>query len=318
MPEVHSASMSLVPLLSDSNWTNGVSVEGFVTTLDSDTQASFNAVNERFLESLSIPLLAGRNFTAADSDGRPKVALVNQAFVEKFALGNEVIGKRMAQSTGNDVELDMQIVGLVGDARYSTIKDEPPPQFFMPMRQLPSFGTAAFYVRTQTDPTTMLRSINRIVAELDPNLPVEGLATLRRFSQQTIVLDRLMGTLASLFAVLATILAAVGLFGVLSFSMAQRSGELGLRAALGASPGELKATVMRHALTLALIGIVFGLLLALLLGRLAAGLLYGITPFDLSITVAAMSMMFAVVLLAGWLPARRAASIQPVQALRYE
>ncbi|MBU1189737.1 MAG: ABC transporter permease [Gammaproteobacteria bacterium] len=318
LPEVNTASMSLVPVLSDSDWTNSVSVEGFDAAPDTNTQASFNAINERFLESLSIPLLAGRNFTAADSDGRPKVAMVNQAFVEKFEMGDEVIGKRMAQAAGNDAELDMEIVGLVADARYARIKEEPPPQYFMPMRQFQNFGTAAFYVRAQTDPASLLRTITQVVAELDPDLPVDGLATMRQFSQQTIVLDRLMGTLASLFAALATILAAVGLFGVLSFSMAQRSGELGLRAALGASPGGLQGTVMRHALMLALIGVVLGLLLALLLGRLASGLLYGIEAFDLPITIAAMLLMFVVVLLAGWLPARRAAAIHPVQALRYE
>ena len=318
LPEVSTASFSLVPLLSDSNWSRNVSVEGFEATPETNTSTRFNVIDERFLESLTIPLLAGRNFTAADSDGRPRVALVNQAFVEKFEMGDDVIGKRMAQATGNDVELDMEIVGLVGDARYATIKDAPPPQYFMPMQQYAGIGTATFYVRTQTDPVSILRAINRLVAELDPNLPVEALTTLRHFSQQTIVLDRLMGTLASLFAALATILAAVGLFGVLSFSMAQRSGELGLRAALGATPGGLKSTVMQHALTLALIGIVLGLLLALLLGRLAAGLLYGVAQFDPSITIAATLLMLAVVLLAGWLPARRAAAIQPVQALRYE
>ena len=318
LPEVITASFSLVPLLSDSNWNRNVSVEGFEATPETNTSTSFNVIDERFLESLSIPLLAGRNLTAADSDGRPRVALVNQAFVEKFEMGDDVIGKRMAQATGSDVELDMEIIGLVGDARYATIKDAPPPQYYMPLRQNPGYGSATFYVRTQTDPAAMLRIISRVVAELDPNLPMEALTTLRHFSQQTIVLDRVIGTLASLFAVLATLLAAVGLFGVLSFSMAQRSGELGLRAALGATPGGLKSTVMRHALTLALIGIVLGLLLALLLGRLAAGLLYGVAPFDPSITIAATLLMLAVVLLAGWLPARRAAAIQPVQALRYE
>ncbi|MDT8448535.1 MAG: FtsX-like permease family protein [Wenzhouxiangellaceae bacterium] len=157
-----------------------------------------------------------------------------------------------------------------------------------------------------------------VVAEFDPNLPLEWLETLKHFSQQTIVLDRVMGTLAALFAGLATVLAAVGLFGVLSFTTAQRSTELGLRGALGASPDGLKRMVLIHAFRLGAIGGVAGLVLALLIGRAAAGLLYGISPWNVEAMLSAAAFLLVVIVVSGWLPARRAARVQPVQALRYE
>lgn len=318
LPEVVSASVSMVPLLSDSNWDNSVAVEGFDASPDTDTSASFNTVGEAFFDTLEIPLLAGRRFLPSDSEGRPKVAIVNRAFADKFDMGDDVVGKRMARRSGSDVELDIEIVGLIADARYSTIKDEPPPQFYLPMWQFPSFGTATFYVRSTLAPEALMPRLRDVVAEFDANLPIEGLATLKRFSQQTIVLDRLMGTLAGLFAGLATVLAAVGLFGVLSFTTAQRSSELGLRGALGASPDGLKRMVLGHALRLGAIGGAIGLVLALLIGRAAASLLYGISPWNLEIMLLATAVLLAVIVVSGWLPARRAALVQPVQALRYE
>ncbi|MFU8832138.1 MAG: ADOP family duplicated permease [Wenzhouxiangella sp.] len=318
LPGVQSATISSVPLLTYNNWGNNVSVEGFEASPDTDTRSNLNVVGPRFFETLSIPLLAGRSFTVRDTEGRPKVAIVNRAFAEKFDLGDAVIGKRMARATGDAVELDIEIVGLVADARYSTIKDDPPPQFFVPSRQMPDLGGALFYVRTPGDPEALMRAIPPLVAESDPNLPVEHLTTLKRSSRETIIIERLMGTLASLFAGLATLLAAAGLFGVLNFSMAQRSTELGLRAALGASPVALRRMMLRYALVLAVTGIAIGSTLAFLLGRLSAGLLYGISPFEPLISVSAALLLLTIVLLAGWLPARRAAAVQPVQALRHE
>ena len=152
----------------------------------------------------------------------------------------------------------------MGDARYALIKEPPPPQFYLPTAQLPSLGVSTFYVRSAADPDVLMESIRALVAEFDPNLPVENIDTLRRLSLQTLVVDRLMSSLAGLFAALATVLAAVGLFGMLSFAIAQRSGELGLRAALGASPATLQRSVLLQTLKLALIGIAIGLGLALM------------------------------------------------------
>lgn len=316
LPGVAAASVSMVPILTDSNWNSNVSVQGFDASPDTDTDASFNAVGPAFFEALSIPLLRGRSFDAAHTRDRARVAIVNQAFADKFDMGPEVVGKRMARGEGG--ELDIEIVGLVADAAYSTVKDAVPPQFFLSMYQTEHVGSASFYLRALNDPETLIPAVRGILAELDPNLPVDNLATLDIVLRQTVVLDRIISTLALVFAALATGLATVGLYGVLTFSLAQRTGELGLRAALGASPAGLRRMVLSQTLRLAIVGGAVGLLLAWLLGRMAQGLLYELSPLEPWVMLGAVALLLAVVLVAGWLPARRAASIQPVRALRYE
>lgn len=316
LPGVAAASASMVPILTDSNWDNNVSVQGFEASPDTDTNASFNAVGAAFFDTLSISLVSGQPFNEGDVSDRPKVAIVNQAFMRKFEMGREAVGKRMSWGSGG--ELDTEIIGVVADAAYKTVKDEVPPQYFIPIYQRENIGSASFYVRVITDPEALIPAVRGLVAELDSNLPVDDLATLDIVLRQTVVLDRIISTLALVFAVLATALAAVGLFGVLTFSLAQRTGEIGLRAALGAAPAGLQRMVLGQTLRLAAVGGVIGLVLAWLLGRIAQGLLYEISPFDLRVTLLASTVLLGVVLLAGWLPARRAAQVHPMEALRYE
>jgi ABC-type antimicrobial peptide transport system permease subunit len=215
-------------------------------------------------------------------------------------------------------ELDREIIGLVADAHYSDVKTDAPPQFFVPFGQIRPRSTASFYVRAVNADDALPAAIRDIVAELDPNLPVDHLADLDVVVEQNVFLDRLIGMLSSAFALLATALASVGLFGVMSFTLAQRTGEIGLRAALGASPGGLRRMVLGQTLRLAAIGGAIGLVLAWLLGRLASGLLYELSPLAPGVMLGALAMVLAVTLAAGYLPARRAARVHPVEALRYE
>jgi ABC-type antimicrobial peptide transport system permease subunit len=175
-----------------------------------------------------------------------------------------------------------------------------------------------FYVRTELAPEDVLAAMSRVVPALDPNLPVEGLATLPGVIRDTLFLDRLIGMLSSGFALLATLLAATGLYGVLSYSVAQRTRELGLRQALGATPRRLRGMVLRQVGWMALIGGVTGLAFAMLLGRAAEAVLFGLSGYDPAVLFAAMTVLGAVVLAAGYVPARRASNIDPLEALRYE
>jgi ABC-type antimicrobial peptide transport system permease subunit len=257
-------------------------------------------------------VLAGREFTASDRVGTPKVAVVNEAFAKKFNLGRDVVGKRMAYSGSKD--LDMEIVGLVKNAKYSEVKDEVPPVFFTPYRQDTTTAALNFYLRTAAD----LRQVRAVMTRLDPNLPVQDLKTLPQQVKDNVFLDRMISTLSAAFAALATLLAAVGLYGVLAYTVAQRTREIGVRMALGADAGRVRTMVLRQVARMTLIGGVIGTLGALALERTARSLLYGLEGHDPVAMVGAAVVLALVALGAGYLPARRASRIHPMQALRYE
>jgi len=317
LPGVSAVTASLVPLLAGSNWGSDVSVEGFEWSPGVDANARFNEIGPGYFRTLGIPLVTGREFTEADVPGTPKVAIVNEAFAEKFGLGRDAVGKRMAVGTG-DVELDTEIVGLVEDAKYSEVKGEVPPLFFTPYRQDERLGFINFYVRTDLPPEGLLPSISGVVAQLDPNLPVEDLKTMPRQVRENVFLDRFLATLSVSFAVLATLLAAIGLYGVLAFMVVQRTREIGLRMALGADGGRVRRMVLAQVGRLTLVGGVIGLLMALGLGTVARSLLFGLEGHDPVVFAVATVLLAMVALAAGFVPALRASRIDPMGALRYE
>lgn len=316
LPGAVSVASAMVGVIAGDTTGNNVSVQGFEPAPDADTDSQMNEVSSGFFRTLQIPLLSGRDFSAADSAGRPKVAIVNQTFAKKFGLGTEAVGKHMALGSGG--ELDIEIVGLVADAKYSDVKEDIPPQFFLPRYQDEELGVLDFYVRSQLPPEDILAAISRTVGALDPDLPVLRLGTLPDAIGDNLFMDRIITMLSGGFALLATILAATGLYGVLAYSVAQRTRELGVRQALGATPGRLLGMVMRQVGWMALIGGAAGLVLALLLGRAAEVVLFGLSGYDPVVLAAAVVVLGAVVLAAGYLPARRASSVDPMQALRYE
>jgi ABC-type antimicrobial peptide transport system permease subunit len=267
---------------------------------------------------MGIPLRAGREFTDADVVGRAKVAIVNEAFTKKFQLGRDAVGRLMAQGVGNAVVLDTEIVGVVADTKYNEVKGEMPPMFFLPYRQDATIGFATFYVRTARDPESVLREIPAVMTRLDPNLPVDNLRTMPQQVRENVFLDRLISTLAAAFAGLATLLAAVGLYGVLAYAVSQRTREFGLRMALGAEPGRVRRLVFRQVGWMVAIGGTIGVLLALALGRSASSLLFEIEGYDPTVFAASVAGMVLVALIAGLIPALRAARVDPMKALRYE
>jgi predicted permease len=316
LPGVVSVASAMVPLVAGDSWGGNVSVQGFEAAPDADTNARYNEVSEDFFRTLQIPLLSGRDFTDADAAGRPRVAIVNETFARKFGYGADVVGKRM--SVGSGGELDIEIIGLVKDAKYSDVKDEIPPQYFLARRQNEELGFLNFYVRSELAPQDQLAAMSGAVAALDPNLPVNNLSTLPGVVQDGLFLDRLIGLLSTGFAMLATLLAAVGLYGVLSYSVTQRMRELGLRQALGATPNRLLRMVLRQVGWMAVIGGAMGLVFAVLLGRAAEAMLFGLSGHDPAVLAAALVVLGAVVLTAGYLPARHASNVDPLEALRYE
>ncbi len=315
LPGAASVTGSRIPALANSNTTNDVSVQGFPAGPDTDTGSSMNLIAPGYFRTMGIPLIAGREFTRADTQNAPQVAIVNEAFAKKFNLGREAVGKRMG--VGGQ-QLDIEIVGLVRDAKYSQVKDPVPPQYFLPYRQTQRTGTLTLYVRTATDPEDFLPNIPRVVAALDPNLPIRNMRTMTQQVRENVFMDRFISQLAAAFAGLATLLAAVGLYGVLAYTVSQRTREIGLRMALGAAPGRVRSMVLRQVAKMTIIGGGVGLGAAVYVGQLAKSLLFELKGYDASVLASAAAALALVAFAAGFIPALRASRVDPMLALRYE
>ena len=315
-PGVTATTAASIQVLAGDSWGTDVMVEGFEAGPDTNRSTRFNQVGTDYFRTLGIALLAGRTFTEADSAGAPGVAIVNEAFARKFDLGRDVVGRRLGRG-GLDVELDTEIVGLVADTRYSHVKSPAPPLLYIPYRQESGVGTLAFHARSSLPPEGMLRTIPALVAGVDPNLPVTHLTTLPRQVEQSAFEDRIITVLSAAFAGLATLLAAVGLYGVLAYTVAQRTREFGLRMALGADAARLRAMVLGQVGRMTLVGGAVGIVAAVGVGRLAQSLLYEIDGLTPGAAAAAALALAAVALAAGFVPAHRASRVNPMAALRH-
>lgn len=316
VPGVNGVTAGMVPLLAGSSWGTDVQVQGFKSGPDIDSNARYNEVGAGYFATLGMRLVAGREFSPADATGGAKVAVVNEAFTRKFHLGKDAVGKFMSPS-GSD-SLGTQIVGVVHDAGYSDVKDTVPPLFFTPWRQDASLGAMYFYVRSALPPAQVFAAIRATMKSLDPMLPLEDLKTMPEQLRESIFLDRLISTLSATFAVLATLLAAVGLYGVLAYSVAQRTREIGVRMALGADRARVQRMVMRQMAVMAVIGGAAGIAGALGAGQALRSLLFGLQGHDPVVFALAVVALTVVALAAGYVPARRAAAVSPTLALRQE
>ncbi len=315
IPGVTGVTEALVPLVGGSNWGNSVRVEGYPTGPDVDNNSRYNEVGANYFHVVGMTLLAGRDFTTSDALGSPKVAVVNETFARKFNLGRDAIGKRMSMG-GKD--LDIEIVGLVKDAKYSDVKNDIPPVFFIPWRQDSTVGSINFYVRSAGNQESTLRAIPGVIKKLDPTLPVEELKTLDQQVKDNIFMDRMISKLSLAFALLATLLAAIGLYGVLAYSVSQRTREIGVRMALGADGSRIRGMVLRQVGVMTAVGGVIGLAGAVGLGEGAQSLLYQLKGWDPMVMVIAAAVLSLVALSAGYIPALRASRTDPMDALRYE
>ncbi len=317
LPGVTGVAMSSVGVLLGHDWGTSVSVQGYQAAPDESTNSSRNDVSPGFFRTLGIPVLAGREFTDQDIAGAPRVAMVNRRFVERYELGSDVVGKRLSLSAGNP-ELDIEIVGLVADSAYSNVKDEVPPVLFLPLAQDENASHANVYVRSTQDAAALGQSVTQAMNRLDAELPLLQLRTLDEQVRQNTARDRIVGLLSAGFALLATLLAAVGLYGLMAYAVSQRTREMGLRLALGSSPARVRGMVLRQIARLAVVGIVIGLVLAVALGTAARSLLYGLAGHDPLVLLAATVLLALVVFAAAWWPAWRASRTDPMVALRDE
>ncbi len=330
LPGVRSATFGRVPLIAADNYYNGILLPGEVEETAPRRSAARQMVRENYFATLEIPFLSGRNFTAQDDARAPQVAIVNQAFAREFLFSGDVLGKRITfWRSGRAVE----IVGVVADTKYQSQRLKAPPVLFTPWRQeIAVIGEMNFTVRALGDPTALAAAVQQIVQELDSALPVTGLGTQAARSQATLGPERLSARLLSFFGGLALLLAAIGLSGILAYSVSQRTNEIGIRMALGAQATDVLRLVMGQGMRLVLLGLTVGASIGYGLKRLAenqvfgqgfwqtrmAEQLYGVSLND-PLTVTAMGLLLiSVALLACWLPARKASQVDPLVALRHE
>jgi predicted permease len=272
-------------------------------------------VSPSFFDVMSIPIVLGRGITDRDTADAPKVVVINEAAVRKYFPKENPIGHRIG--TSPETTGDMEVVGVLHDARYDSLRTDIPPTEYLPYAQARSTN-CVFEIRTTGAPASAMGSIRDVARQIDPNLPLTDVSTQieqveKRFSQ-----EKLFAQAYALFGALALLLASIGLFGLMSYSVSRRTNEIGVRMALGAQPRDVLGLVMRESMILVAIGAVLGIAAALASARLIATQLFGVPPTDLAALGVAIAVMAAVSAFAGYLPARRAARVDPMVALRYE
>jgi predicted permease len=282
-------------------------------------ECAIDAVSAGFLSTLKIPLVAGRDFTEADGSGAPKVAMVNQQFSRFFFPGGNAVGHHLAFGAG-DVKLDIEIVGVVRDSFHDDLREKVARFIYIPYLQDSHAGVSSlsYYVRAVGNPVALTGNIRQTVREMDSNVPLNEVRTVKSAIQQSIYGDRMVAWLGVAFGALAAALAAIGLYGLVSYTVARRTSEIGLRVALGASRPAILWLVFRKSLTLIATGVVLGLALAFAAVRLVSSMLYGLEATSPLISVGATVLLAAVAMLATYIPARRATKVDPIVALRYE
>ena len=315
VPGVKSASLASVSILSGDEWDSSLSVEGHQAKDGEDMQAFMNSLSPGYFGTMGIPLLEGRDFTRLDMKERATAAIVNRRFADHFFPGKSPVGRHVGFATGPKAKLDIEIVGVVANALY-----EGPREGLRRQVYIPKWGanSATFYVRTTSASGGAYAAVRGEVQKLDASMPVYAMKTLEAQLDETLMSDRLIALLAAGFGLLATVLASIGLYGVMAFVVARRRKELGIRLALGAEPGGMIWLVMKEVLLLLAIGLAVGIPAAMALGRFVSSQLYGIEGSDPWTAVATMMLLTTVSAAAGLIPAHRASRIDPILALRYE
>ncbi len=318
IPGVESSTLAVMPVLADDEWDNSMAVEGFAHKPGNTPDPHMQFITPDFFKTMRIPILAGRDFRMTDAKGAPEVCIVNEKFAKRYFKDGNALGRHVGMGGDPGTKLNIEIVGIVGDTKYENMREEVPIEVYQPYNQVPFVLGMMGYVRTARQPEQAFSAIRRVVNGLDPTLPVSNMETLEKQQQESLITERLVATLSAGFGILATLLAAIGVYGVMAYLVAQRTREIGVRMALGAATGDVVWLVMKEVLLLAGIGIAIGLPAALALTKFAKAQLFGIQPNDaLSMALATLAIAM-VAILSGYIPARRATLVDPMRALRWE
>jgi predicted permease len=330
LPGVSAATFGRIPLIANNNWFNDFLLPGETENTAPERDTMRQVVRENYFATMEIPFLSGREFTAQDDEHAPSVGIVNQTFVRTFLPTRDVLGTRI-RLVGDEREIE--IIGVAADTKYESQREEIKPLLYTPWQQeIAELGDMSFIMRTADEPTSLTATVRQVVHALDSNLPVIDMGTQSARADATLGQERLYARLLSFFGGVALLLAAIGLFGVMAYSVSRRTKEIGIRMAFGAEMRSILALVIWQGMKLVLLGLAVGALTWYALHRLLQSQyfgpgtwqrgmtqqLYGIKLTDPLTLIVIGSLLLVVALIACWLPARRAAKVDPLVALRYE
>ncbi|OLB29500.1 MAG: multidrug ABC transporter substrate-binding protein [Acidobacteria bacterium] len=329
VPGVESVGLASMRILENDEWDSSMTVEGYTPAKPEDRAEPYmNQISPGYFATLGVPIVAGRDFRMTDDheikkgpeddDWTPTTVMINEKFAKKFFPGRNPLGLHLGFGSDPGTRMDMEIIGIVKDIKYTNLRDEVPEQAYVPYMGSHFLGSMTVYIRTAVDPNLLMPAVRQKVRELDANLPIYGLRTTETQINNSLVTERMIASLSTVFGFLATMLAVIGLYGVMSYTVAQRTREIGIRMALGAEQGKVVWMVMREVLRLIGIGVVAGIPAALALTRVVESQLFGLTGHDprtLGISTVALTVVACA---AGYIPALRASRLDPMKALRYE
>lgn len=320
LPGVRSVSLATYSPISGTMRSSSVIVQGHTRQPDEDLDASDMLVGPAYCETLGLPLLLGRGIGFQDTPASPKVAMVNEAFAEYFFHGENPIGRRISFDDDPKKAGEIEIVGLVGDAKYESAREKPLRAVYQPILQAQEQGaySSNLEIRTDGEPLALAPEVRSAIAQVDDKLPIVGVTSFSKQIEESLRQERLIAQLVSFFGLLALVLACVGLYGVMAHAVARRTNEIGIRMALGAERGDILWMVLRETLLLVLIGVGLGVPVAIAGARLISTQLYGLNAADPVTLVVSTLLLTSIAAVAGYLPARRAARVDPLVALRYE
>jgi predicted permease len=329
IPGVQSVGLASMRILEDNEWDSSMTVEGYTPAKPEDRAEPYmNQISPGYFATLGVPIVAGRDFRLTDDheikkgpeedDWTPTTVMINEKFAKRFFPGRNPIGLHVGFGSDPGTRTDMEVIGVVKDIKYTNLRDEIPEQAYVPYMGSHFLSNMTVYIRTGVDPNLLMPSVRAKVRELDPNLPIYGLRTTETQISNSLVTERMIASLSTVFGFLATMLAVIGLYGVMSYTVAQRTREIGIRMALGAEQGNVVWMVMREVLRLIGIGVVAGIPVALAFTRVVQSQLFGLTGHDPRTLAIATVTLTVVACAAGYIPAFRASRLDPMKALRYE
>jgi putative ABC transport system permease protein len=318
LPGVRSVSISTIPIFADDDKGFNITPQGYVMKPDEDTNVLATYIGPNYFSTMGVPLIAGREFTEADGATSPKVCIINEKLAQRFFAERNPIGLHIAIGAGTNVHPDIEIVGVVANNKWDGARSTIVPFMYMPYSQNANLGRLFFYVHTEWDPAAMAATLRTVTQHLDPNLPVNNMRTLDEQVSDSMFNAKLVATLSVSLALLAALMAALGVYGVLAYVVARRTREIGIRMALGCQRRDILRLVVGQGARLTIIGAAIGMIFALIATQWVASLLYGVTARDPLTLLAVMVLLALISGAASYIPARRAMRVDPIVALRYE